>query len=207
MPACDALTEDALIDRLRAGDEACFARLVIELDSALRWLARGYVRTDALVDEVVQDTWLAVINGLAGFAGRSTIRTWISSILINRARTIAVRDARMSQVPLDEADTAEPSFTEEGAWAVPPSAWTTSDPSRIVANKQALRIIARALEQLPPRQREVVALRDLYGWTSDETCDALGLNEANQRVLLHRGRTRLRAALEQLLARRLEPLG
>ncbi|MFN0247070.1 MAG: RNA polymerase sigma factor [Kofleriaceae bacterium] len=189
-----------MIDRLRAGDEACFTRVVSELDPTLRYLARGYVKNDAMVDEVLQDTWVAVLRGIDRFAGRSSLRTWVCSILLNRARTVAARDARMVLAPLDTDDLMDGVFTEEGAWASEPRSWSDASPARILASKQALAVIAGALAELPERQREVLLLRDVYGWTAGEVCEALDLAETNQRVLLHRGRARLRAVLDALVA-------
>jgi len=195
------LPED-LVDRLRAGDEAAFRAVVGALHGTLRRLARGHVRTDAAVDEVIQDTWLAVIRGLDGFEGRSSFRTWVCRILLNRARTMAVRDGRT--VPMSSLDDAEQidadRFTPAGKWARPPAPWDDEDPARLLARKELRALVEDGLEALPARQREVVFLRDVQGWTSEEVCNALDLTETNQRVLLHRGRARLRALLEERLS-------
>ncbi|MCA8967586.1 MAG: sigma-70 family RNA polymerase sigma factor [Myxococcales bacterium] len=195
----------AQLARLRAGDQVVFRQVVRELDATLRRLARGHLRSDALVDEVVQDTWLAVIKGLDHFEERASFRTWVCRILLNRARTVAVRDGRTP--PLSSlGDGEEPGgidadrFAASGKWATPPVPWQIEEPARLLADKQTRALVEGALAELPARQREVVTLRDVHGWTSEEVCNALDVTETNQRVLLHRGRAKLRSVLEARLA-------
>jgi RNA polymerase sigma-70 factor (ECF subfamily) len=192
--------EDAgLVSRLRAGDEATFRSLVRELHRPLTRVAFAFVGSQAAAEEVVQDTWLAVIDGLDGFEGRSTLRTWIGRIVVNRAKTRGVRDRRsvpFSSLSPDEDGPVEPDrFGPQGFWRAPPCA--AEVPEELILRKEARAHIERELESLPPAQRTVVTLRDLDGWTSEEVCNVLDVSETNQRVLLHRGRTRLRAALER----------
>lgn len=204
MHVAAAITEEDMIERLRAGDAACFARVVADLTGMLRRVARGYLKEEALVEEVVQDTWESVVRAIDRFEGRSSFRTWVCSILVNRALTIAKRDARMPRVAVDDATEHDAAaFDAEGSWACPPRSWGTGSPANLAANKQVMEHVSRALEQLPPRQREVVTLRDVYGWTSAEVCEALGLSEINQRVLLHRGRAGMRELLDVALASQL----
>lgn len=199
-----------LVARLRAGDEQAFLAVVREHDRLLRRLARGIVRTEAQVDDVVQETWLAVIRGLATFEGRSTLRTWICRILLNRARTAATRDARTVPASAmvgdgdddgggDDVGTVA-AFGASGGWVTPPAAWTEERADVLVDRAELVAATAAAIAALPERQRLVVTLRDVQGWTSDEVCNALDLTETNQRVLLHRARGRIRAAVEAALA-------
>lgn len=200
--------EQALLDRLLAGDESAFEALVGQYHDRLLRLARVYVRTDALAADVVQETWLAVLRGLSRFERRSTLRTWIFHILANRARTHAVREGRL--VPFADLDTQNDSeldvpdrarFDAAGGWREPPAPWTSSDPEGLALNAEVRDTLDRAIEALPNGQRAVVVLRDVEGVPADEVCNILGVAETNQRVLLHRGRTRLRAALASLVER------
>ncbi len=190
----------ALCAQLRAGDETAFRALVKELHSALVRVALAFVGSHAAAEEVVQDTWMAVIAGLDQFEGRSSLRTWIGRILVNRAKTRGVRDRRAvpfsALTPEDEEPVEPERFIAAGFWGVPPHRWDDA-PEQLVLRKEARAHIERELESLPAAQRTVVTLRDLEGWSSEEVCNVLELAETNQRVLLHRGRTRLRAALER----------
>ncbi len=204
-PSGDDPSSDAgLVDALRAGDEAAFTSLVRTLHPTLRRLARGLVRSDALIDEVIQDTWVAVLNGLDRFEGRSSLRTWICRILLNRARTTGSRDARsqpMSSLGDEEDDAVDADrFGPGGRWTRPPAPWDDEDPARIAARNELIVLLEHAVDDLPDKQRVVVLLRDVQGWTPEEVCNALDLSETNQRVLLHRGRAQLRAVLETNLA-------
>jgi RNA polymerase sigma-70 factor (ECF subfamily) len=200
----DKLDETALLARLREGDREAFDTLVGRYHGRLVRLARLFVSTEASAEEVVQDAWLAVLDGLDAFEGRSSLLTWISRILVNRAKTKGVREARMMPFSAlgDERDEAsEPAidperFNEKGMWSAPPARWQDETPERLAGNAEALAILEDELRQLPERQRIIVVLRDTLGWTSEEVCNALELNETNQRVLLHRARSRLRARLE-----------
>ena len=189
-----------LLRRLRGGDDAAFRELVRSLHGALTKVALAFVGSRAAAEEVVQDTWMAVIAGLAQFEGRASLRTWIGHILVNRAKTRGVRDKRV--VPLSAEDDAAADaheaerFGPRGFWAAPPTAWDKA-PEALTLRKEACEHIEREIAALPPTQGAVVMLRDMEGWSSDEVCAALEITEANQRVLLHRGRARLRAALER----------
>lgn len=206
-PAPRASAEDlALVARLIAGDEAAFAGLVERYHPGLIRLARMFVADRGAAEEVVQDTWLGVLNGLKTFAGRSSLRTWIFRILVNRAKTRGVRDARM--LPLssfgEPGDEAEPAvdaarFKRGGAWAEPPRRFEAATPEGRLLQEETLAALDRALAALPAQQRVVVTMRDVEGWEADEVCHVLGLSETNQRVLLHRARSKLRRALEEHL--------
>lgn len=205
-PLQNVSPDDELVSRLRAGDEQAFVQLVRSMDGMLRRLARGVVGASDLVDEIVQDTWLGVIRGLASFEGRATFRTWICRILLNRARTAAVRAGRtvpFSAMALeDELDSAAvpDRFSERGGWAVPPLPWGDERPEALVGRAELLVHVERAIRELPDRQRLVILLREVEGWTAEEVCNALELSETNQRVLLHRARGRIRAAIDPELA-------
>ncbi|MGZ4678461.1 MAG: RNA polymerase sigma factor [Acidimicrobiia bacterium] len=200
--------ESELVARLRAGDEAAFRTLVDRYDAPLRRTARTYVATDAAADEVVQDTWLGVLRGIDRFEARSSLKTWIFRILMNIARTRGSRDKRsvpFSSLGSGDDDERDPTIAAErfqgpdgrypGHWAQFPTRWHDHPEIRSVAH-ETLAVVRDALERLPASQQEVVRLRDLEGWTSLEVCNALGISETNQRVLLHRGRAKVRAALE-----------
>ena len=196
-----------LVDRLRAGDSDAFAELVEDWSPLMLRLARTYVSTQASAEEIVQESWLAVIRGLDRFEGRSSLRTWVFRILSNQAKTRGVREARTvpwsSLVPEEQGPTVDPGRFRgpgdqwPGGWTVEgrPTAWEPSPESSAIAGEIRGRL-AVALAELPERQRTVVSLRDVHGLSSDEVCEALGITTANQRVLLHRGRAGLRASLE-----------
>jgi RNA polymerase sigma-70 factor (ECF subfamily) len=174
-------------------------------DPALRYVARSFVRTDSVAEEVVQDTWLAVIRGLDGFEGRSSLRTWIFHILVNRARTRAVREARsvpfssLADAAAAEGPTIDPAlFDRDGAWAQGPQRLAT-DPEHHLLARELREQLVGAMAQLPDAQRTVIALRDLAGLPSEEVCELLSLSAVHQRVLLHRARTRVRAALAPIV--------
>ena len=197
--------DQQLLARLRAGDGEAFDVLVEKYHGRLKRLARLFVSTDASADEVVQDTWVAVLDGLASFEERSALGTWISRILVNRAKTKGVREARTTPFSAmgdgdeggDELAVVDAArFTASGKWSAPPVRWEDETPEKLVGNQQAMALLEVELRQLPERQRVIVVLRDTLGWTSEEVCNALEINETNQRVLLHRARSRLRARLE-----------
>ena len=194
--------DHALLERLRAGDEQAFETLVDRYNRSLRRVARSFVRTDTSADEVVQETWLGVVTGLAAFEGRSSLRTWIFRILVNRARTRATRDARslpFSALETDEGPAVEPAaFGADGRWiSAPPR--LDSDPETGLLSAELRRQLRQAVEGLSPDQRAVITLRDLVGLSAAEVCDLLELTDANQRVLLHRARARVRTALLPLM--------
>lgn len=192
-----------LVRRLRDGEEAAFRDLVRSSHRALVGVALAYVGSHAAAEEVVQETWTAVVSQLDRFEGRSSLRTWIGAILVNRARTRAVRDKRTipfsSLAPEESADVEPERFTPGGVWGQPPRR-APDGPEDLALRKEAREAIDRELQTLPETQRTVVVLRDVEGWTSEEVCNVLGVSETNQRVLLHRGRMRLRAALERFQA-------
>lgn len=209
VPRTMQLTDDAaVVAALRRGDEAAFTDLVTAYSASLLRLAQDFVRTRSVAEEVVQETWLAVLNGIDRFEGRSSLKTWLFRILVNKAKTRGVREARTVPFSALAVEGDERAVPEErfrgpdnlwpGHWASPPRALDTVPEQRLLA-REARERIAEALETLPDSQRVVVTLRDVAGWDSDEVCEALGLSEGNQRVLLHRGRAKLRAALERYI--------
>jgi RNA polymerase sigma-70 factor (ECF subfamily) len=184
-----------LLARVRAGEEQAFVELVSRHQASLLRLARTYVSSAAVAEEVAQDTWLAVLRGLEDFAERSTFRTWLLHILVNRARSTGVREHR--SVAVGDAGPAVDAarFDASGAWMSPPQHWVEDSDDRLAAETLTAPI-RTALDGLPPRQREVVLLRDVDGLSGQEVCETLEISEANQRVLLHRGRSQLRQAIE-----------
>jgi RNA polymerase sigma-70 factor (ECF subfamily) len=194
--------DHALLERLRAGDEDAFRELVERHDGALRRVARTFVHTPSAADEVVQETWLGVIRGLSAFEGRSSLRTWIFRILVNRARTRGVRDARsipFSALELDDAPAVEPAaFGPDGRWTSAPPR-LECDPETSLLRAELREHLLHAIDSLAPAQRAVITLRDLMGVSAEEVCELLELSDGNQRVLLHRARSRVRAALVPLV--------
>jgi RNA polymerase sigma-70 factor, ECF subfamily len=194
--------DTALLSRLRAGDERAFEALVAQHDGALRRVARMFVRTDSAVDDVVQETWLGMLRGLDGFEQRSSLRTWIFRILVNQARTRAVRDARslpFSALEQDDAPAVEPAaFAADGRWTSAPPR-LDGDPETGLLSAELRRHLLEAVDALAPDQRAVITLRDLVGFPAADVCDLLELSEGNQRVLLHRARSRVRTALMPLV--------
>jgi RNA polymerase sigma-70 factor (ECF subfamily) len=188
------------LDRLRAGDEAAFVMMVSRYNTSMLRLARTYVPSDAVAEEAVQETWMGVVRGVDRFEGRASFKTWLFHILVNRARTAGTREHR--NLSLTDAEPAvDPSrFDSAGAWAQPLQSWADAD-DRLVAATWS-KCLRDALDILPPRQREIVILRDIEGLPSNDVCEVLGITEGNQRVLLHRGRSRLRSMLESDLASR-----
>jgi RNA polymerase sigma-70 factor (ECF subfamily) len=198
--------EQRLIESLKAGDERAFATLLDEYSSSLLRVAMTHVSSKAVAEEVVQETWLGVISGIDRFEGRSSLKTWIFRILTNTANSRGPRERRM--VPfssLGPADDGEPSvdvdrfFPPDHArypdhWAIGPTAWETPEQGLLAGETRE--VILRAIDGLPDSQRAVVTLRDVEGWPAEEVCEALQLSEGNQRVLLHRARTKVRVALE-----------
>lgn len=203
-----------LVERLRRGDGVAFDELVLRLSPALQRVARSHVPSAAVAEEVVQETWLAVIEGIDRFEGRSSVRTWIFRILLNRAATRGARERRNvsfadlanSELEADHAAVDPGRFLSADDvraplhWATPPRRWSES-PEQAAEDAETLAVVREATDALPRVQRLVVTLRDVEGWSAEEVCDLVGLSTGNQRVLLHRGRTRVRAALERHLAR------
>ena len=200
----------SLLERLRAGDETAFMELVDQLQPAMLRVARMYVSTTAVAEEVVQDAWVGVLRGLPGFEGRSSLRTWIFRILTNIAKTRGQREGRSLpfaslagddlDAPAVEASRFDPpEGSSRGRWSTLPDDWTGIPEDRLLGH-ETLDVIGRAIASLPPMQAEVIRLRDALGWTSEEVRNALDLTETNQRVLLHRARAKVRGALERYLS-------
>lgn len=195
------------MERLRAGDRAAFTELVGRHGGALLRLATTFVRDRSLAEEVVQDAWLAALDGLDGFEARASLRTWLFSILANKARNRAVREGRSLPFSAlgggggDDGEAAvDPArFHADGHWLVATSAWTVEDPEQLAGGAETRAAIQRAIAALPEAQRAVVTLRDVEGLEAEEICNLLGLTLTNQRVLLHRARTRLREALAEFM--------
>ena len=202
-----------LVELLRAGDERAFAALIDRYHTVMLRLATVYVRDRAVAQDVVQDTWLGVLRGLDRFEARSPLKTWIFHILVNTAKTRAVREKRT--IPLSAlwdpttADSFEPAVEAgrffpadaprwPGHWTSLPPGWDAVPEERLLSG-ETRSLIHAAIDALPPSQREVVSLRDSEGWTAKEVCNILQISETNQRVLLHRGRSRVRRALERYL--------
>jgi RNA polymerase sigma-70 factor, ECF subfamily len=192
----------ALLAQLRIGDEEAFETLVNRYDRRLRRVASTFVRTPSAADDVVQDTWLAVIRGLDAFEGRSSLSTWMFSILGNLARTRATRDARsmpFSALSVGDGAAVDPeAFGPDGRWRSVPPRLDTDPESQLLSKELRGRILA-AVEKLAPAQRAVITLRDLTGLDAEEVCELLDISDGNQRVLLHRARANVRAALAPLL--------
>jgi RNA polymerase sigma-70 factor, ECF subfamily len=198
--------EVELLQRLRAGDERAFEALVAKHSRAMLTVARTYVKTNAAAEEVVQDAWLGVLKGLAGFEGRSSIRTWIMRIVVNIARTRGVRDARsvpFSSLVMGGDDAAvspdrfrAPDEAFAGHWSSYPRDWR-SLPEETLLEQETIEVVIGEIGELPVAQQTVIRLRDIEGWSAGEVCAALELSDGNQRVLLHRARSRVRGALER----------
>ena len=203
-PAVDR--DAALLTALRAGDEEAFTTLVTRYHASLKRVARAYVSTDSVAEEVVQETWLAAIAGLGRFEQRATLKTWLFHILANKAKTRGTRERR--SVPfasLGDAGAGEPAVSPDrfqqdgdawpGHWAMPPRPW--QDPERRLASLEARSHLRAAIAALPATQQAVLTLRDVEGLEADEVCELLDLTPGNQRVILHRARARVRTALER----------
>ena len=202
-----AAEEVALVEALRRGDEQAFASLIQRYHSSLLRLAMSYVATREAAEDVVQETWLGVLNGIDRFEARSSLKTWIFRILVNRAKTKGVRERRSAPFSSLDGDEQQPSVDPSrfsdgsrsgGAWSAPPESWEGIPEQRLLSGETA-GFVDEAIALLPERQRAVITLRDIRGFTAQETCEVLGLTEANQRVLLHRARSKVRARLEEYL--------
>jgi RNA polymerase sigma-70 factor, ECF subfamily len=179
-----------LVDRLRAGDESAFVALIERYQQRMLRLAEMTVGSRAVAEEVTQDTWLAVFRGVERFEGRSSLKTWLFHILLNRARSTAGRELRAGR-PAKQVDDR---FDKSGEWVSPPEPWAERADNRIVAEVLAARV-QELLPNLPDNQRQVVVLRDLEGLSSEDVAAIVGVSDGNQRVLLHRGRAQLRQLL------------
>ena len=174
-------TDAELVTLLRAGNEEAMSQLVERWSPAMFRVARSFVGSPQSAEDVVQEAWLGMLRGLATFEGRSSLRAWTFTILVNQARTRGAREARTVPQPELEYGAGEPAKTPEG----------------VMLGKEILLLVDRALSALPPRQRQVVTMRDVCGMTAEEVCAALGISPTNQRVLLHRARAALRPALAE----------
>lgn len=202
-PMEDLPADDLLVARLRDGDEAAFALLLDRWSGGLLRLARSFVSTEASAAEVVQETWLAVIEGIDRFEGRSSLKTWVYRILTNTAKRRGLREYRV--VPLTSVDDSGPTVDPgrfrpaedpfPGHWWEFPAAWPTPEGGLLLTETR--KRLAAALAELPDRQRLVITLRDVEGYSSEEVCELLEITRANQRVLLHRARAFLRGKLEE----------
>jgi len=202
----EAEADAALLDRLRGGDRAAFAALVGRHAGSLLRVAQSLVRDHAVAEEVVQETWIGVLTGIDAFEGRSSLRTWLFRIVVNKARTRFVREGRT--VPfsaLTRPGDADPAavdpghFDEHDAWRLAPTAWTEEDPERLAMGAETRAAIEAAIQELPEAQRAVMTLRDVEGLETEEICNLLAITVTNQRVLLHRARAKVRQALERRL--------
>lgn len=200
-----------LIAALRRGDEAAFETLINRYHTALLRLAMMYVPSRAVAEEVVQETWLGVLQGLGRFEGRSSLKTWLFRILTNRAKTRGQRESRsvpFADLVAAETERDEPAIGPErfrgagqadpGWWDSHPRDWSGAPEERLLA-QETQSVVDQAITALPPAQRQVITLRDVEGWASDEVCNILNISETNQRVLLHRARSKVRRALEQYM--------
>lgn len=201
----DPVGDSEILDRLRRGDEAAFTLIVDAWSGGMRRLAASYVGS-ATADETVQDAWLAVIENLSGFEGRSSLKHWVYRIVANTAKRRASRDSRVVAVgdPTTEGGTTvdsswfqRPTEWFPGHWSRLPDPWPT--PEEVMDAAELRRALSEAVGRLPPRQAAAVTLRDIEGYGADETAELMGVSPANQRVLLHRGRAAVRAALEEFL--------
>jgi RNA polymerase sigma-70 factor (ECF subfamily) len=208
-PSAGVAAEGRELAALRAGDEAAFLALVNRHHRAMLRVASMYVKSRASAEEVVQETWVGVLKGLHLFEGRSSLKSWIFRILVNCAKTRGERDAvavPMSSL-VDGSDDEEPSVSPDrfradddrwaGHWSAPPEPW----PDARVESSEMLALVREGLERLPEAQRTVMTLRDVDGWESAEVCELLGISEGNQRVLLHRARSKVRGYVEERLGR------
>jgi RNA polymerase sigma-70 factor, ECF subfamily len=202
-----ALDETGLVAALRGGDEAAFAELVDRHTPALLRVARGYVPSHEIAEDVVQETWIALLKGIDGFEGRSSLRTWLFTVLVNIAKTRGQRERRETETVRAAygGATVDPArFRPGGRWtghwedAAAPAAFPDT-PEGSALGTELMDVTRRELDTLPARQREVVTLRDVLGLDSAEVCALLDISVANQRVLLHRGRAAVRQALENYL--------
>jgi len=192
------------VQAIRRGDEGAFVALFDELQPSLRRVVRHYVDNAAVAEEVLQDTWLGVVRGIFAFEGRSSLKTWVFRILINRAKTRAIRDKRtvpfadIGSRDLEDSDPSVDPASQPAAWSGAPRDLRPS-PEQVLLGEEAQRQLAVAIEALPPNLRVVLTLRDVEGWSAEDVCNALGIRETNQRVLLHRARSKVRAKLEPYL--------
>ena len=199
--------DPAFLARLRAGEDGAYRQLIRRFHASLVSVANSIIGSRAQAEEVVQDAWLAVFNGIGRFEGRSSLATWLFSIVLNRARTRAGREARLVGLPgvLDGAQGNERAvdlteFAADGHWVEAPRLWDELNPERVVGGRQLWAHVQAAIERLPAGQRAVIVLRDMEGSDAEEACALLGISAENQRVLLHRARGRIRKTIDALVA-------
>ena len=202
------LDETGLVQALQRGDEAVFSAVMDWYSGSLLRLAMAYVPSRAVAEEVVQETWMGVLEGIGRFEGRSSFKTWLFRILTNRAKTRGTRERRYVPFGLagsdsegDEGPSLEDSlFVAEGSrnghWIDPPQGWEPDTPERALLSKECRMAIEEAINGLPDNQRQVITLRDVEGVSAEEVCNILTISETNQRVLLHRARTKVRRVLD-----------
>ncbi|HVZ06773.1 RNA polymerase sigma factor [Rhodopila sp.] len=193
----------AFLARLRQGDHAAYRALVRRYHRSLTTVAQSIIGSRAQAEEIVQDAWLAVFRGIDRFEGRSSLATWLFTIVLNRARTRVTKEVRLVSLPTQEDRVEERSvplsaFQPDGHWAAAPRLWDDIDPERIVGGMQIWQYVQIQIEKLPPGQRAVLVLRDMEGQTAEDACRLLNITSENQRVLLHRARTRIRDAVDAL---------
>ncbi len=202
------LDETELVQALQQGDDAVFSSVMETYSGSLLRLAMSFVPSRAVAEEVVQETWMGVLEGIGRFEGRSSFKTWLFRILTNRAKTRGTRERRYEPFGLPGADTdggegpslEDSLFVTEGSgkghWADPPQGWEADTPERALLSKECRIAIEEAIEGLPDTQRQVITLRDVEGVSAEEVCNILTISETNQRVLLHRARTKVRHVLD-----------
>ncbi|WP_327138819.1 RNA polymerase sigma factor [Nocardia sp. NBC_01327] len=198
--------DDVLVGRLSKGDESAFEQLLDAWSASMLRLARSFVSTNASAEEVVQETWLAVIRGIDGFEGRAALKTWVFRILVNTAKKRGLKERRTlpfgSLTSEDEGPTVDPSRFRSagdpypGHWLADRKPQRWSEPEIAAERAEIMRVVAAALAELPDRNRIVITLRDMEGYSSDEVCELLDISQGNQRVILHRSRAAVRVKLE-----------
>ena len=210
----DLAPDGELVAALRTGDEAAFATLIDAYQPSMVRVAMIYTNDQAQAEDVAQETWIAVLKGIGRFEGRSALKTWIFSILANRAKTKSQRERRsmpfsaFERSPNEEVESFEPAvapacFAADGWWLAEthPSAWGDS-PDAAYLSTEMRECAQMAIDALPPNQRQVITFRDVEGWSSEDVCNVLGVSETNQRVLLHRARAKVRLVLDEYLHER-----
>ncbi len=202
------LAEADVVQALRRGDEAVFSAMMDAYSGSLLRLAMAFVPSRAVAEEVVQETWMGVLEGIGRFEGRASFKTWLFRILTNRAKTRGIRERRYEPVGLtgsdpesDDGPSLEDSlFVAEGAgkghWVDPPQGWASDTPERALLSKECRQAIEDAITVLPDMQRQVITLRDVEGASAEDVCNILSISETNQRVLLHRARLKVRRILD-----------
>ena len=200
-----AFDSPEFLERLRAGEDSAYRRLVRRYHAVLVGVASGVIGSRAQAEEVVQDSWIAVYNNIKGFEGRSSLASWLYTIVLNRARTRIGREARTVGLPAildgsqgEERAVPASAFRDGGHWVEAPRLWDILDPERIIAGRQLWHHVQVAIETLPPGQKAVIILRDMEDRTSEEICALLQITPENQRVMLHRARARIRAAIDRV---------